>query len=133
MVRIRLRRIGAKRQPSYRIVVADSEAPRDGNFIERIGFYNPRTEPGSVEINEERALYWLNVGAQPSTSVQRLLTHCGTWERFRRLKAGEPLEALLEEARQADATKAPVDARTRLRPQTARPKPVAQAEEAATE
>jgi small subunit ribosomal protein S16 len=133
VVRIRLRRIGAKRQPSYRIVVADSEAPRDGNFIERIGFYNPRTEPDTIEISEDRALYWLNVGAQPSASVQRLLTRCGTWERFRRLKAGEALEVLLEEARQAGETQTPVDARTRLRPKTTGSKPVAQAEEAAAE
>lgn len=133
MVRIRLRRIGAKRQPSYRIIVADSEAPRDGSFIERIGFYNPRTEPGTVEIDEGRALYWLNVGAQPSASVRQILTRCGTWERFRRLKAGEALETLLEEARQATEAKAAVDARTRLRPQAVAPKPTAQVEEAAAE
>ncbi len=120
MVRIRLRRIGAKRQPSYRIVVADAESPRDGRFIENIGFYNPRTEPGTLELDEERALHWLKVGAQPSESVLRLLTRLGTMERFRRLKGGEPLEVLVEEARQAAAAKPPIDPKTRLRkPQAA--------------
>jgi small subunit ribosomal protein S16 len=73
MVRIRLRRVGAKKQPSYRIVVADKEAPRDGRFIENIGHFNPRTEPETVELDAERALYWLSVGAQPSQAVHRLL------------------------------------------------------------
>ncbi|MER2599448.1 MAG: 30S ribosomal protein S16 [Caldilineales bacterium] len=77
MVRIRLRRIGAKKQPSYRIVVADKDAPRDGRFIENIGFFNPRTEPETVELDNERALYWLSVGAQPSEAVQRLLKSKG--------------------------------------------------------
>lgn len=116
MVRIRLRRTGAKRQPSYRLVVADAEAPRDGRFIENIGFYNPRTTPDTLDINEERALYWLNVGAQPSESALRLLTRNGTLERFRRLKAGEPLETLVAEAQQAAQSRT-VDPRTRLRPQ----------------
>lgn len=115
MVRIRLRRTGAKRQPSYRLVVADAEAPRDGRFIENIGFYNPRTTPDTLEINEERALYWLKVGAQPSESALRLLTRNGTLERFRRLKAGEPLETLVAEAQQAAQSRT-VDPRTRLRP-----------------
>ncbi|MDY7040884.1 MAG: 30S ribosomal protein S16 [Chloroflexota bacterium] len=77
MVRIRLRRVGAKKQPSYRVVVADSRSPRDGRFIENIGFYNPRTEPPTVEINGERALYWLSQGAQPSDAVARLLDKQG--------------------------------------------------------
>ncbi len=121
MVRIRLRRIGAKRQPSYRLVVADAEAPRDGRFLENIGFYNPRTTPDTLDINEERALYWLKTGAQPSESALRLLTRNGTLERFRRLKAGEPLEVLLEEARQAAASRGPIDPKTRLRPTPTRP------------
>ncbi len=73
MVRIRLRRQGAKKQPTYRVVVADREAPRDGRFIEVIGFYNPRTDPETVELDVERAAYWLSVGAQPSEAVARLL------------------------------------------------------------
>lgn len=101
MVKIRLRRVGKKKQPSYRIVVADSRAPRDGRFIEIIGFYNPRTEPETVRVKEERALYWLSVGAQPTEAVERLLKKLGTLDRFARLKAGEPLEALLAEAEAA--------------------------------
>ncbi len=98
MVKIRLRRVGAKKQPSYRVVVADSQSPRDGRFIEIIGFYNPRTEPETVRIKEERALHWLSVGAQPTDAVRRLLEKQGTLARFARLKAGEPLEDLVTEA-----------------------------------
>ncbi|MCS7179494.1 MAG: 30S ribosomal protein S16 [Anaerolineae bacterium] len=98
MVKIRLRRVGAKGQPSYRIVVTDARAPRDGAYIEAIGFYNPRTDPETVQIHEERALYWLSVGAQPTDAVARLLEKRGTLARFARLKAGEPLEALVAEA-----------------------------------
>ena len=98
MVRIRLRRTGGKKQPSYRIVVADSRKPRDGGFIEIIGFFNPRTEPETVQFEEERALYWLNVGAQPSDSVARLLKKAGTIERLARLRKGEALETLVSEA-----------------------------------
>lgn len=79
MVRIRLRRVGAKKQPSYRIVVADKDAPRDGRFIENIGFFNPRTEPETVELDADRALYWLSVGAQPSEAVARLLKSKGVY------------------------------------------------------
>jgi small subunit ribosomal protein S16 len=98
MVKIRLRRVGAKKQPSYRVVVADSRSPRDGRFIEVIGFYNPRTEPETVTIKEDRALHWLGVGAQPTPAVERLLVHQGTLARLERLKKGESLEKLLEEA-----------------------------------
>jgi small subunit ribosomal protein S16 len=98
MVKIRLRRVGAKKQPSYRVVVADSRSPRDGRFIETIGFYNPRTEPPTVEIKEDRALHWLSQGAQPTDSVSQLLSRFGTLDRLARLKQGESLEVLLEEA-----------------------------------
>lgn len=98
MVRIRLRRVGKKKQASFRVVVADQRSPRDGRFIETIGFYNPRTDPPIVKINEERALYWLSQGAQPSEAVARLLGKQGTLDRFARLKEGEDLEALLAEA-----------------------------------
>jgi len=77
MVRIRLRRQGAKKQPSYRIVVADQHSPRDGRILENIGFYNPTTDPETFDINAERATYWLSVGAQPSESVARLLKKQG--------------------------------------------------------
>ncbi len=77
MVKIRLRRVGANKQPSYRLVVADSRAPRDGRFIEIVGFFNPRTEPPTVEIETSRVQYWLSQGAQPSEAVARLLKQKG--------------------------------------------------------
>lgn len=98
MLRLRLRRVGRKKQPSYRIVVTEATSPRDGKAVETVGFYNPRTEPETVQLDEERALYWLSVGAQPSDAVARLLKKRGTLERLARLKAGEPLEALVAEA-----------------------------------
>ena len=114
MVRIRLRRIGSKRQPSYRMVVADGEAPRDGRFLEVVGFYNPRTLPETVQVNEERTLHWLGVGAQPSESVTRLLTKCGTLGRYARLKSGEALDVLMAEAAQAQAAAPAIDPKTKL-------------------
>lgn len=76
MVRIRLRRMGAKKKPFYRIVVANQRSPRDGRFIETVGTYNPLTQPETVTLQRERVAHWLNVGAQPSDSVARLLrTH----------------------------------------------------------
>jgi len=98
MVKIRLRRVGAKKQPSYRVVIADSRSPRDGRFIETIGLYNPRTEPPTVEIKEDRALYWLSQGAQPTDAVAGLLTRLGTMDRLARYRGGESLEVLLDEA-----------------------------------
>lgn len=73
MVRIRLRRTGAKNNPTYRVVVADSNSPRDGRFIETLGHYLPTRQPAVVEINEERARYWVGQGAQPSETVASLL------------------------------------------------------------
>ena len=98
MVKIRLRRVGAKKQPSYRVVIADSRSPRDGRFIEIIGFYNPRTEPPTMDIKEDRALHWLAQGAQPSSAVAGLFRRLGTLDRLARLKGGEALEGLLGEA-----------------------------------
>ncbi len=118
MVRIRLRRVGLRKQPSYRIVVADRESPRDGRYIEIIGFFNPRTEPVLVKVDEARALYWLSVGAQPSEAVERLLKNLGTLERYERLKKGETLEALTAEAEAAAAARPAVNMKTR------RPAPV---------
>lgn len=73
-VKLRLRRMGKKRQPIYKLVAADVRSPRDGRFIEAIGIYNPKTNPSTVEIDEERALYWLGVGAQPTDTVKNLLS-----------------------------------------------------------
>ncbi len=76
-VKIRLKRMGAKKSPFYRIVVADSRSPRDGRFIEEIGYYNPLTDPATLKINEEKALQWLQNGAQPSDTVRALLDKAG--------------------------------------------------------
>ncbi len=73
MVRIRLRRMGAKKKPFYRIIIADKQSPRDGRFIESIGTYDPNTKPETVQMQHDRAAYWLGVGAQPSDGVVRLL------------------------------------------------------------
>ena len=88
MVKIRLRRVGAKKQPTYRLVVADSHAPRDGRFIETIGHYNPRTDPPTVVVHEDRALYWLSVGAQPSEPVARFFDRLGLADKLRQVHAG---------------------------------------------
>ena len=77
MVKIRLRRMGKKKQPTYRIVVADDRSPRDGRFIENIGTYNPRTEPATVVIKEDRLTDWISKGAQPTDSIRKVLTASG--------------------------------------------------------
>ena len=98
MVRIRLTRVGAKKQPSYRIVITDQRKARDSNSLETIGWYNPRTRPATEVVDEGRVLYWLSVGAQPSDAVERILKRTGSLDRYARLKAGEELEALVKEA-----------------------------------
>jgi len=82
MVKIRLRRLGATKRPFYRVVVADSRSPRDGRFIEAIGRYEPMEDPSVVEIDSDRALHWLTVGARPTDQVRRLMQVTGVWERF---------------------------------------------------
>lgn len=90
-VRIRLRRMGAKKQPHYRVVVADSRSPRDGRFLDTIGTYNPRVDPADINIDRDKALEWLEKGAEPSDSARSLLSQIGVWQRF---KTGEwPVEA----------------------------------------
>lgn len=114
MVRIRLRRQGLKKQPIYRVVITDREAPRNGSFIEIVGLYNPRTEPMQFDIDENRVLYWLSVGAQPSESVAKLLNKFGTAARFERLKKGEAtIEALADEAAKAKLAAGPQSLKTR--------------------
>ncbi len=93
MVKIRLMRVGKKKQPSYRVVVADSRSPRDGRIIEAIGHYQPRQEPSVVNIDNERALYWLQRGAQPSDPVRKLLELSGAWSSF----TGKPATAQLKQ------------------------------------
>jgi small subunit ribosomal protein S16 len=114
MVRIRLRRVGLKKQPSYRIVVTDQRNARNGSFIENIGFHNPRTQPITDVIDEARALYWLSVGAQPTDALKRIFVRTGTWGRFERLGQGETIETLVAEADAAKAQAAPISPRTRF-------------------
>ena len=105
MVRLRMRRIGAKGQPSYRIIATDKESPRDGRFLEILGFYNPRTQPATIQLNEDRIYEWMNQGAQPSESVARVLRSAGFYERYERQKKGESVETLLVEAQAAQSAR----------------------------
>ncbi len=82
-VKIRLKRMGAKKNPFYRVVVADSRSPRDGRFIEEIGYYDPTCDPADIKIDEDRALLWLGQGAQPSAPARVLLKNQGIMEKFR--------------------------------------------------
>ena len=88
-VKLRLMRMGKKKQPTYRVVAADSRAPRNGRFIEIIGIYEPRQDPSVVRIDNDRALHWLRHGAQPTERVEKLLKISGAWETFRGPAAGE--------------------------------------------
>ncbi len=99
MVRIRLRRTGMKKQASFRLVVADKESPRDGRYLEIVGYYNPRTHPSTLEVKEDRIYHWMSNGAQPSESVVKLFNSIGLIDRFERFKGGETVEALLVEAK----------------------------------
>ena len=83
MLRIRLRRVGAKKKPSYRIVVADSRAPRDGSFVDQVGHYNPLTDPPTVSLDEDKVVKWLGNGAQPSEPVERMLRKTGIFDKLR--------------------------------------------------
>ncbi|WP_195555708.1 30S ribosomal protein S16 [Weissella cibaria] len=85
-VKIRLKRMGSKKRPFYRVVVADSRSPRDGRFIETVGTYNPLVEPAEVKLNEELVLSWLNNGAQPSDTVKNLLSNVGIMKKFHEAK-----------------------------------------------
>ncbi len=89
MVSIRFRRVGKKKQPSYRIVVADSRSPRNGRFIETIGHYNPRTEPPTVVVKEEKLHSWIKDGARPSESLERVLVSCGILQKSERAEKAE--------------------------------------------
>ena len=100
MLRIRLRRTGARKQPSYRVVVADSRAARDGRFVDYLGHYNPRTDPPTVVIDEEKAAKWIQQGAQPSEAVAHMLKKLGEAE-----KLGDPEK--LDDSEQLDDSEKP--------------------------
>ena len=123
MVRIRLRRVGAKKQPSYRVVATNKEAPRDGKFLEVLGHYNPRTQPETIHLKEDRIFHWLSVGAQPSEAVVQIFKTMGMMERYERFNAGEDIEKLLGEA-------AAVEAARNVNPKTRRDTPVAKKKKA---
>lgn len=90
MVRLRLRKMGKKKQPSYRLVAINKRSPRDGRFIEMLGHYNPRTEPVTINFDEEKVLDWLKKGAQPSETVKKLLSKIGLWQKFLETKEKGP-------------------------------------------
>ena len=111
LLRIRLRRTGKKKQPYYRVVVADQRAPRDGDFVEVIGHYNPRTNPTTIELKEERVKHWLSVGAQPSETVHRVLHKAGLMETEPPKRVTKPSRAEREaEAAAAAAAQAEAEA-----------------------
>lgn len=106
-VRLRLMRMGKKKQPTYRVVAADARAPRDGRFIEIVGTYNPRTEPSEITIDNAKAVHWLRHGAQPTDRVRKLLDISGAWEAFQSGTSVEELQAkAAAEAEQAAAAEA---------------------------
>jgi small subunit ribosomal protein S16 len=109
MVKIRLMRLGKRKQPYFRVVVADSRSPRDGRFIENIGKYHPRAHPSVIEIDEDRALHWLQNGAQPSDPVKVLLQKTGIWERFSG-EAPPPTKPEKQPKQEPEAAAAPVEA-----------------------
>ena len=88
-VKLRLKRMGAKKAPFYRVIVADSRSPRDGRFIDTIGTYNPLTTPAEIKINEESAIKWLNNGAIPTDTVKNLFSKAGIMEKYHNLKQGK--------------------------------------------
>ena len=88
-VRLRLTRVGKKKQPTYRIVAADARAPRDGRYLEIVGTYDPRREPSAITIDNDKAVDWLNKGALPSERVQKLLQISGAWDQFQAAKASK--------------------------------------------
>ena len=92
-VKIRLSRVGKKKAPSYRIVVAEAHSPRDGRIIERFGWYNPLVEPSAIHVDAEKTLQWLKNGAQPTDSVEQLLKRVGVMDRFAEMKAAQATQA----------------------------------------
>jgi small subunit ribosomal protein S16 len=97
--------MGSKRQPSYRIVAIEKEVQRDGSFHEILGYYNPRTQPATITLQEDRIYAWMSKGAQPSDSVLQIFKSAGLMDRYARFKQGEALDVLLAEEKAAEATR----------------------------
>jgi small subunit ribosomal protein S16 len=138
MLRIRLRRVGKKGKPSYRIVVAESTSPRDGRYVEWIGHYDPMADPPAISLKEDRALEWLKQGAQPSDAVKRILDKTGILPRtpvFRTITPSSPVEAPEASAPTVTvvAVAAPVAAPDDAPPTAEAEEPVAEAEETVVE
>ena len=136
-VKIRLMRMGKRKQPTYRVVVADSRTPRDGRFIEIIGHYGPRQDPSVINIDGDKALSWLRKGAQPTEQVQKLLTVTGVWAQFESEKGG-PVDTKLARRRigdpKAEAKKAKQQAAAaEPEAEAAAEAPAAQAEESSAD
>ena len=106
MVVLRLRRIGAKKRPFFRLVAADSRRPTDGRFLETLGTYNPKAKPAVVDLNEERIGYWLAVGAQPSDTVKALFKHTGLTQKLSFKKAGKDVSGVVLKSTIKEAAKA---------------------------
>ncbi len=114
-VKIRLMRMGKKKQPTYRVVVADGRSPRDGRYIEILGQYRPREEPSFFSVDDEKVLGWLREGAQPSDQVHRLLVNAGIWERYEsdRKSESRAVKTAKAKAKGAQAAKADRDAQAK--------------------
>ena len=121
MIKLRLRRMGAKKRPSYRIVAAESKNPRDGRFIEVVGFYDPLTDPATVRINEDRARHWLGHGAQPTPTVKDLLRRSGIITDSKLKIVITPVTATTAE----DVVAEPVAASEKPAPRTRKPRAAA--------
>ncbi len=121
-VKIRLMRMGKRKQPSYRVVVADSRSPRDGRNIETIGHYGPRQDPSLVDIDGDKALAWLRKGAQPTEQVQKLLAVAGVWAQFEAEKSG-PIDTKLNRRRLGD--RKPAAKKATKQPEAAKEEPAA--------
>jgi len=106
-VKIRLKRMGAKQRPFYRLVAADSRSPRDGRFIEAVGTYNPIAKENSVTLDEEKVLKWLSNGAQPTDTVKSILSNAGVWAKFKNAAPKTVKKAKAEKAEVEEVTKAP--------------------------
>ena len=131
-VKIRLMRVGKKKQPTYRVVVADSRSPRDGRFIEILGQYAPRQDPSVVQVDTDRAVHWLREGAQPTEQVAKILEVSGVWDAYKsatgkdavakpKAKSPKPKKAKAEPAAEAPAAAAPAAETTEAEPTETEP------------
>jgi small subunit ribosomal protein S16 len=121
--RIRLRRMGSNKRPFFRVVVADQRSPRDGRFIENIGKYHPLDDPSVIEIDQDRALHWLRVGAQPSNQVRNLMNKIGIWDEFVKERPSAALEPAKE---RPDKPKVSKKAKQRVEAAASAPEPTPQ-------